>query len=569
VTRLSRLLVPTLREDPADAEVASHRLMIRAGMIRQVARGIYDLLPLGLRAVRRVETIVREEMDRAGAQEILMPAVIPGELWRESGRWERYGPELLRMRDRYDREFCFGPTHEEVVTDLVRREIRSYRELPKNLYQIQVKFRDEIRPRFGLMRGREFIMKDAYSFHVDVDDARREYRVMFDTYTRIFERCGLTFRAVEAGTGAIGGSLSHEFQVLAASGEDAIVSCERCGYAANVEKAEVRAAPAAGAGGGGLERVATPGKRSVEEVSTFLGLPRERFIKTLLYATAGGEAVAILVRGDHEASATKVQAALGGEPVALADEQAVERATGAPVGFAGPVGLKVRMLADAALRGVRGAVAGANRADEHVVNVDQARDLPELVFADLRQARSGDACPRCDGGAFAEHRGIEVGQVFYLGTKYSEAMGATFLGADGRERPIEMGCYGIGITRTVAAAIEQHHDDAGIVWPAPLAPYGVHVVPVSVEDARLRETAEQLAASLDAAGVDALLDDRDERPGVKFKDADLIGLPVRVTVGPRALARGCVELKTRTAREATEVPVGDAAARAAALLGAR
>ena len=569
MTRLSRLLVPTLREDPADAEVASHRLMIRAGMIRQVARGIYDLLPLGLRAVRRVETIVREEMDRAGAQEILMPAVIPGELWRESGRWERYGPELLRMRDRYDREFCFGPTHEEVVTDLVRREIRSYRELPKNLYQIQVKFRDEIRPRFGLMRGREFIMKDAYSFHVDADDARREYRVMFDTYTRIFERCGLTFRAVEAGTGAIGGSLSHEFQVLAASGEDAIVSCERCGYAANVEKAEVRAAPAAGAGGGGLERVATPGKRSVEEVSTFLGLPRERFIKTLLYATAGGEGVAILVRGDHEASATKVQAALGGEPVALADEQAVERATGAPVGFAGPVGLKIRMLADAALRGVRGAVAGANRADEHVVNVDQARDLPELVFADLRQARSGDACPRCDGGAFAEHRGIEVGQVFYLGTKYSEAMGATFLGADGRERPIEMGCYGIGITRTVAAAIEQHHDDAGIVWPAPLAPYGVHVVPVSVEDARLRETAEQLTASLDAAGVDALLDDRDERPGVKFKDADLIGLPVRVTVGPRALARGCVELKTRTAREATEVPVGDAAARAAALLGAR
>jgi len=569
VTRLSRLLAPTLREDPADAEVASHRLMVRSGMIRQVARGIYDLLPLGLRAVRRVETIVREEMDRAGAQEILMPAVIPGELWRESGRWERYGPELLRMRDRYDREFCFGPTHEEVVTDLVRREIRSYRELPKNLYQIQVKFRDEIRPRFGLMRGREFIMKDAYSFHVDADDARREYRVMFDTYTRIFERCGLTFRAVEAGTGAIGGSLSHEFQVLAASGEDAIVSCERCGYAANVEMAEVRAAPAAGAGGGGLERVATPGKRSVEEVSTFLGLPRERFIKTLLYATAGGEAVAILVRGDHEASATKVQAALGGEPVALADEQAVERATGAPVGFAGPVGLKIRMLADAALRGVRGAVAGANRADEHVVNVDQARDLPELVFADLRQARSGDACPRCDGGAFAEHRGIEVGQVFYLGTKYSEAMGATFLGADGRERPIEMGCYGIGITRTVAAAIEQHHDDAGIVWPAPLAPYGVHVVPVSVEDARLRETAEQLAASLDAAGVDALLDDRDERPGVKFKDADLIGLPVRVTVGPRALARGCVELKTRTAREATEVPVGDAAARAAALLGAR
>ena len=569
MTRLSRLLAPTLREDPSDAEVASHRLMVRAGMIRQVARGIYDLLPLGLRAVRRVETIVREEMDRAGAQEILMPAVIPAELWRESGRWDQYGPELLRLRDRYERDFCFGPTHEEVVTDLVRREIRSYRELPKNLYQIQVKFRDEIRPRFGLMRGREFLMKDAYSFHVDADDARREYRNMFDAYTRIFERCGLTFRAVEAGTGTIGGSLSHEFQVLAASGEDAIVSCQRCAYAANVEKAEVRPVPAPGAAGGPLERLATPGKRSVEEVSAFLGLPPARFIKTLLYRTAGGEVVAILVRGDHEASGTKVQAALGGEPVTLADEEAVERATGAPVGFAGPVGLRVRMVADASLRGVRGAIAGANRADEHLVNVDQERDLPALAFADLRQARGGDACPRCEGGAFAEHRGIEVGQVFYLGTKYSEAMRATFLGADGRERPIEMGCYGIGITRTVAAAIEQHHDDAGIVWPAPLAPYGAHVVPVSVEDAKLRETAEQLAAALDAAGVDPLLDDRDERPGVKFKDADLIGLPVRLTVGARALARGCVELKPRGAREAAEVPVGEAAARAAALVGPR
>jgi len=306
VTRLSRLLAPTLREDPSDAEVASHRLMVRAGMIRQVARGIYDLLPLGLRAVRRVETIVREEMDRAGAQEILMPAVIPAELWRESGRWDQYGPELLRLRDRYERDFCFGPTHEEVVTDLVRREIRSYRELPKNLYQIQVKFRDEIRPRFGLMRGREFLMKDAYSFHVDADDARREYRNMFDAYTRVFERCGLTFRAVEAGTGTIGGSLSHEFQVLAASGEDAIVSCQRCAYAANVEKAEVRPVPAPGAAGGPLERLATPGKRSVEEVSAFLGLPPARFIKTLLYRTAGGEVVSILVRGDHEASGTKV-----------------------------------------------------------------------------------------------------------------------------------------------------------------------------------------------------------------------------------------------------------------------
>jgi prolyl-tRNA synthetase len=569
VTRLSRLLVPTLRDDPADAEVVSHKLLVRSGMIRQVARGIYDFLPLGLRVVRRVEAITRREMDRTGAQEILMPAVIPAELWQESGRWDKYGKALLRLKDRHDRDFCFGPTHEEVVTDLVRREVRSYRDLPKTLYQIQVKFRDEQRPRFGLMRGREFIMKDAYSFHVDAADARREYQVMYDAYTRIFEHCGLTFRAVEADTGEIGGDLSHEFQVLADSGEDAIVSCERCGYAANVEKAEVRALPAPAPSGGTLERVATPGKRSVEEVATFLGLPPERFVKTLLYRTGGGDVVAVLVRGDHEVSETKAGTALDGEAIALADEQTIERATGAPVGFAGPVGLGVRTIADVALRGMRGAVAGANRADEHVVNVDQARDFPDVTFADLRQARAGDRCPRCDGGVFAVHRGIEVGQVFYLGTKYSVAMGATFLGADGQERPIEMGCYGLGVTRTVAAAIEQHHDDAGIVWPAALAPYGAHVVPVNAGDAALRETAERIAADLEAAGVDSLLDDRDERPGVKFKDADLIGLPVRVTVGPRALARGCVEMKPRAAGEVTEVPVAEVVARVASLVGPR
>jgi prolyl-tRNA synthetase len=570
VTRLSRLLVPTLREDPADAEVVSHRLMLRAGMIRQVARGIYDLLPLGLRAVRRFEAIVRDEMDRAGAQEILMPAVIPAELWQESGRWEQYGRELLRLKDRYDRDFCFGPTHEEVVTDLVRREVRSYRELPKNLYQIQVKFRDEVRPRFGLMRGREFLMKDAYSFHVDAADAEREYRNMFDTYTRIFTRCGLEFRPVEAGTGAIGGSRSHEFQVLAASGEDAIVSCDGCGYAANVEKAEVQPVPPPTvAGSAAVERVATPGQRTVEEVSRFLGVPPERFVKTLIYRTAGGAAVAVLVRGDHEASETKVQAALGGEPITLADEETVARTTGAPVGFAGPVGLDLRILADASLRGLRGAVAGANRADEHLVGVDVERDVPKLAFADLRQARAGDRCPRCRNGTLVGHRGIEVGQVFSLGTKYSAAMGATFLGADGVQRPIEMGCYGIGITRTIAAAIEQHHDEAGIVWPAPLAPYGAWVVPVAAADATLRETAERIAGELEAAGVDTILDDRDERPGVKFKDADLIGTPVRVTVGPRALARGCVELKRRADAEATEVPVGEAAARVADAVGPR
>jgi prolyl-tRNA synthetase len=569
VRRLSSFLAPTLREDPADAEVVSHKLMMRAGMMRQVARGIYDLLPLGVRVVRRVEHIVREEMDRAGAQEILMPAVIPAELWQESGRWEKYGRELLRMKDRYDRDFCFGPTHEEVVTDLVRRDVRSYRDLPKNLYQIQTKFRDEVRPRFGLMRGREFIMKDAYSFHVDRADAEREYQVMYDTYTRIFERCGLTFRAVEAGTGAIGGSMSHEFQVLASSGEDAIVSCDSCRYAANVEKAEVKPLPPVSSSGGALERVATPGKRTIEEVSAFLKLPADRFVKTLLYVTAGGDTVAVLVRGDHAASETKVQDALGGDPVELADEATVTRVTGAPVGFAGPAGLSIRIVADASLRGVRGMVSGANRTDEHVTNLDLERDAPKAVYADVRQATAGDRCPRCDAGTFGAHRGIEVGQVFYLGTKYSESMKATFLGADGAERPMEMGCYGIGITRTVASAIEQHHDAAGIVWPAPLAPFGAHVVPVNVSDATLRETAEKIAAELEDAGVDTLLDDRDERPGVKFKDADLIGNPARVTIGPRALQKGCVELKPRAASQAEEVPVGEVVARVAALVGPR
>jgi prolyl-tRNA synthetase len=570
VTRLSRLLVPTLREDPADAEVVSHKLLVRAGMIRQVARGIYDLLPLGLRAVRRFETIVREEMDRAGAQEILMPAVIPGELWQESGRWDVYGKELLRFKDRYDRDFCFGPTHEEVMTDLVRREIRSYRDLPKNFYQIQVKFRDEIRPRFGLMRGREFLMKDAYSFHVDRADAEREYRHMHETYTRIFQRCALDFRAVEAGTGTIGGTLSHEFQVLAESGEDAIVSCDRCGYAANVEKADARPLPPVDAPGGSLEPVATPGRRTVEEVSRFLGVPADRFVKTLIYEMPDGSAVAALVRGDHEVSPTKLAAAVGATALQLADDETVRRVSRASPGFAGPVGLQgARIVADESLRRARGMVCGRNRDDEHLRNLDLERDVGGLTFADLRQARPGDRCPRCDGGTFAGHRGIEVGQVFYLGTKYSAAMGATVLDAGGVQRPVEMGCYGIGITRTVAAAVEQHHDDAGIVWPAQLAPYGALVVPVSVADAALRETAERVAAELEAAGVDTLLDDRDERPGVKFKDADLIGLPVRVTVGPRALARGHVEVKRRAEREPTEVPVAEAARRAAAMVGSR
>jgi prolyl-tRNA synthetase len=565
--KLSQFLAPTLKEDPADAEVVSHKLLVRAGMIRQVARGIYDLLPLGLRAVRRVEAIVRDEMNRAGAQEILMPAVCPAELWQESGRWQRYGPELLRFKDRHERDFCFGPTHEEVVTDIVRREIRSYRQLPLNLYQIQVKFRDEVRPRFGLMRGREFLMKDGYSFHASEEDCRREYDNMFQAYSRIFERCGLEFRPVEADTGAIGGSRSHEFQVLAESGEDAVASCPRCGYAANVELAAARAEPGASVPGRPLEKVSTPEQRTVEEVSAFLGVPAERFVKTLVYVTDAGDPAVALVRGDRALSEAKLKNALGAGAVTLADARTVERVTGAPTGFAGPVGLKTRIVADSWLRGIRDAVTGANEADRHFVGFDLERDASAVELTDLVAVANGDRCARCGEGRFEIRRGIEVGQVFYLGRKYSEAMRATILDARGTERPIEMGTYGIGITRTVAAAIEQNHDANGIIWPMPLAPFSAIVVPVNQADQAVRSTAERIYGELRSEGIDVLIDDRDERPGVKFKDADLIGVPLRVTVGPKALARGQVELKARRADKAVEIPAAEAAARIADEIG--
>ncbi len=523
--------------------------------MRQVARGVYDFLPLGLRVVRKVENIVREEMNRAGAQEILMPAVCPAELWQESGRWDVYGRELLRIKDRHDRDFCFGPTHEEVVTDIVRREVRSYRDLPLNLYQIQTKFRDEVRPRFGLMRGREFIMKDAYSFHTDLEDCQREYRNMYDAYRRVFDRCGLTYRPVEADTGAIGGSLSHEFQVLADSGEDAIVSCDSCDYAANVEKAELAppAAPPA-MNGASLTPVETPDQRTIEEVSTFLGEPPERFVKTLLYETDTGAVVAALVRGDHELSEPKLKNLLGCQWVVLADEETVHKVTGAPTGFAGPVRIEAKLISDQTLQGAKGLVCGANERDMHMTGLDIERDLPSLQFADLRRATAGDTCPRCEKGRFTDHRGIEVGQTFYLGTKYSQAMNATYLDATGEQHPMEMGCYGIGITRTVAAAIEQHHDDAGIVWPKPLAPADLHIVPVNWNDDTTRKAAEDIYAKLQQTGTDVLFDDREERPGVKFKDADLLGVPLRATIGGKSLARGVIELKVRADGTMTEVP---------------
>jgi prolyl-tRNA synthetase len=548
--RWSKILIPTLKEDPADAEVISHKLLVRAGFIRQVSRGVYDYFPLALRVIRKIEQIVREEMNRAGAQELLMPITAPAELWQESGRWEMYGKELLRFKDRNERDFCLGPTHEEIVTDLVRRSVRSYRELPFNLYQIQTKFRDEPRPRFGLMRGREFIMKDAYSFHTDVEDCRREYDNMYQTYKRIFSRCGLRFRPVEADTGTIGGSQSHEFQVLAESGEDAIVSCNTCDYAANVEKAEVKAARPTGRDiaevSPKLEKVSTPGKKSVAEVAEYLKLPSENFIKTLVYRTDSGEFVAVLARGDHEVNELKLKTVLGCREIALADEASVATAIGVAPGFLGPIGLKLRVLADLSVHGMRAAVTGANEPNAHFINVDQERDFTPTVFADLRLAIAGDPCPRCEHGRLEAHRGIEVGQVFYLGTKYSIAMGATYLDAEGRARTIEVGCYGIGVSRLVAAAIEQNHDANGIIWPFSVAPFQVLLLPINYKDQSIREATDNLYGELQKHGVEVLLDDRDERPGVKFKDADLVGIPLRVTIGAKGLEKGCLECDRAT-----------------------
>lgn len=566
--RYSALHAPTLKQDPADAEVVSHRLLVRGGFIRQVARGIYDILPLGLRSLRKIERIIRDELDRAGCQELLLPIVSPAELWQESGRWEMYGKELLRLADRHGREFCFGPTHEEVITDLVRRDLRSYRELPLNLYQIQTKFRDEVRPRFGLMRGREFIMKDGYSFHADREDCQREYENMYAAYSRIFERCGLTVRVVEADTGNIGGSMSHEFQVLADSGEDLIVSCDSCEYAANVEKAELAAAAAEAFDDAELTEVDTPGASTIEEVSGMLGLAPERFVKTLIFTAGDGTAVAALVRGDDQLSEPKLRAALGADELRMASDDEVERATGAPAGFAGPVGLGLRMLADHRLVGARGMATGANKADTHLVGVAHERDFGKVEVADLRTAGDGDGCGRCGKGRLQETRGIEVGQVFYLGTKYSSALGATYLDADGKQQPIEMGTYGIGVTRTMAAAVEQNHDERGMVWPVPIAPFEVVVVPAKWEDQATRDAAEKVYAELLKRRVETVLDDRDERAGVKFNDADLIGIPFRITVGPRGLAEGKLELTRRNGGEQELIEVERAAERVAELVAA-
>jgi len=557
-----------MKEDPTEAEVVSHRLMLRAGMIRKLAAGIYTYLPLGNRVFRKVADIVRQEMDAAGALEILMPSIQPAELWRESGRWDYYGSELLRIKDRHDRDFCYGPTHEEVVTDLVRREVKSYRQLPMNLYQIQTKFRDEIRPRFGLMRGREFIMKDAYSFHKDETQAEKEYWNMYETYKRIFTRCGLDFRAVEADTGNIGGSFSHEFMVLAETGEDSIASCGSCEYAANVEKAR------AGAPGEPdpfdeleMEKVQTPEKRTVEEVTRFLKVNARRLVKTLIYL-ADGEPVAALVRGDHELNEIKLKNVLDANEVALADKDTVEKVTEAPSGFAGPVGLRgMRVIADGSVKPMKNFVVGANEQDAHYVNVNHGRDFAVDRFEDIRNVVKGDPCPKCSSGGLEIHRGIEVGHIFMLGTKYSEALGCTYLDEDGSEKPMVMGCYGIGVTRTAAAAIEQNHDEYGIKWPAPLTPYDVLVLPLNVNSEPVMKAAQKVYESLIGAGADTLMDDRDERAGFKFKDADLIGIPVRVVIGDKGLKEGVVEIKDRRTGEVNRVAVDDAAGAAMEAVG--
>ncbi len=559
----SKYLAPTLKEVPADAVVISHILMLRSGMIRKLAAGIYNYLPLALRSIRKIETIIREEMDRANAIELLMPTVQPKELWEESGRWGYYGPELLRFKDRKDADFCLGPTHEEVITNLVKNEVRSYKELPINLYQIQTKFRDEIRPRFGLMRGREFIMKDAYSFDIDKESSIKSYNLMYETYRKIFTRCGLKFRAVEAGTGAIGGTLSHEFQVLAKNGEDAILSCSECEYAANIEKAEcLEPADIQAANETQLEikEVETPDKRTIEEVTEFLNVSADKACKTLVYL-ADEKPVVVMVRGDHELAETKLTAILKCDELILADDDTILKVTGSPVGFAGPVGLKIEtpVYADNYLKGLSGGITGANKKDTHILNVYAGRDFPEhTVYYDLRQAVEKESCPRCKKGTYELYRGIEVGQVFFLGRKYSEKMGATVLDENGKTITLTMGCYGIGVTRTMAAAIEQNNDENGIIWPFPIAPFHVIICPIGKDD-EVKEASENIYNELLENNIEVLFDNRGERPGVMFKDADLIGIPLRITIGKRSLEEKKIEIKLRREKDSKLIDIDKSA----------
>ena len=557
----SQTIIPTLRDNPQEAEIDSHKLMLRAGLIRKLGGGLYTFLPLGLRALRKVEKIVREEMDRAGALEILMPALQPREIWETSGRYETMTNVLYHVYDRQKREMLLGPTHEEVITDLVAREINSYRQMPKTFYQIQTKFRDEIRPRFGLMRAKEFIMKDAYSFDTGWDEADTSYQAMYDAYIRIFQRCGLKTKPVEADTGAIGGKWSHEFMVMADSGEDGIVECEACEYAANLEKAErsLTTPMVFPDSNKSTEEVATPRMRTIDEVSGFLKSEPERLVKTLIYLI-NGNPTAFLIPGNREINEHKIARLLETSSVALADEATITKATGAPVGFAGPVGLTIPIYADIGLRGYSGAITGANKADTHLLNVDLARDTKIQSYMDLCVVREGDKCPRCQA-KLKEKRGIEVGHVFKLGTKYSDKFSAVYLDEKGEKKPIVMGCYGIGVTRTLQAVIEQSHDARGIIWPVSVAPYSVVLVVPNTGHSDSVKAAETLMAKLEQQNIDVILDDRDERPGVKFNDADLLGFPIRVVVSERSLAKNSIEIKLRAAEKAEMLPVEQAESR--------
>jgi prolyl-tRNA synthetase len=550
--KTSRFFIATQKEVPAEAEIVSHRLMLRASLIRRLSAGIYTWLPLGLRIVRKVEAVIREEMNRAGAMELSMPVVQPAELWQESCRWQAYGPELLRLKDRHERDFVMQPTSEEVVTELARGELKSYRRLPAHFYQIQTKFRDERRPRFGIMRGREFVMKDGYSFHADYDDLQREYRSMHDTYTRIFTRLGLKFRAVAADTGAIGGTGSHEFHVLAESGEDAIAFCPQSDYAANVELAEAVSPGPRPSAEQKMEKVPTPGKTKCEDVAALLKLDLKRTVKAV--ALMHDEAlVLLLVRGDHDLNEIKAQKIIG--LFRFATDAEIQRALNCKAGYIGPVGAKVKIVADRSVAAMADFVCGANVEGYHLTGVNFGRDLPEPEVADIRNVRAGDPSP--DGkGTLEIVRGIEVGHIFQLRTKYSAAMKATFLDEKGESRPFEMGCYGIGVTRIVAAAIEQNHDPRGIIFPAQIAPFEICIVPIGYQkSAAVREAADRLYEELAQAGVDVLLDDRDERPGVLFADMDLVGIPHRIVLGDRGLAAGNAEYKGRRDEKPTEVPL--------------
>jgi len=557
--RLSAYPINSTKETPAEAEVLSHQLMLRAGLIRRLAAGIYSWLPFGLRTLKKVEAIIREEMDRAGALEILMPAIQPAELWQESGRWEQYGPELLRIKDRQKRDYVFGPTHEEVVTDIARRELRSYRQLPVNFYQLQTKFRDEVRPRFGVMRGREFIMKDAYSFHLDQASLNEGYAAMHSAYSRMFTRMGLDFRVVMADSGAIGGNRSQEFQVLAESGEDAIAVSDGDDFAANIElaaalpPAEPRAAP-----GGALRQVATPGMKTIAALSDFLKVPAQQCLKTLLVDGSEGGVVALLLRGDHELNAVKAQKLPGvASPLRMASAEQVKAATGSEPGSLGPKGLSCPIYADHAALAMANFTCGANVVDAHLVDVNWERDLPAPTAADLRNVVTGDPSPS-GKGRIRIVRGIEVGHIFQLGSKYSSAMNATVLDEAGQAVTMLMGCYGIGVTRIVAASIEQHHDERGIIWPESLAPFHVVLIPLNLQKStRVRERADALYAQLSAAGIEVLHDDRDARPGVKFAEAELLGIPHRIVLGERGLEAGTCEYRHRPATDNQDIPLAD------------